>query len=49
MARILKSHKNYFYDFFQIQDEKTKSKIVYVINLVLELDFVSKEYYEEKS
>jgi phage-related protein len=49
MSRALKFYKHYFYDFYNEQDEKTRAKILYVINLVLELKIVPKTYLKRIS
>ncbi len=49
MSRELKFYKHYFYDFYYEQDAKTRAKILYVINLVLELEIVPKIYLKRIS
>ena len=44
MSRELKFYKHYFHEFYYEQDAKTRAKILYVLNLVLELKIVPKPY-----
>ena len=47
MAHYLKFFKSYFDDFIEVQDKKTKIKIISVINLVIEWDRIPGEYLKK--
>ena len=49
MSRELRFHKHYFHDFYNEQDEKTRAKILFILNLVLELEIVPKTYLKRIS
>jgi len=49
MSRELKFYKHYFHEFYYEQDAKTRAKILYVLNLVLELKIVPKPYLKRIS
>lgn len=46
MARKIIFYENYFMDFYQKQDEKTKGKIQYVLEIVKQVDRVPKKFME---
>lgn len=47
MAYLLNTFKNYFDDFLQIQEKRTKIKIISIINLIIEFDRVPGEYLKK--
>jgi len=49
MSRELKFHKHYFHEFYYQQDAKTRAKILYVLNLVLDLEIVPRTYLKKIS
>lgn len=44
MNRQIIFYKNYFLDFFKVQDEKVKSKIKNVLELIKQVDSVPKKF-----
>lgn len=49
MSRNLKFFKRYFHEFYDKQDHNTRAKILYVINLVLDLKIVPKTFFKRIS
>jgi putative component of toxin-antitoxin plasmid stabilization module len=49
MNRNLKFFKLYFHEFYDKQDHNTRAKILYVINLVLDLKIVPKTFFKRIS
>ena len=49
MNRELRFYKHYFHEFYNEQDQKTRDKILFVLNLVLELEIVPKIYLKRIS
>jgi len=49
MKRKIIFHKNYFIDFYKIQDEKVKLKIQYVFELIKQVDRVPEKFLKHLS
>lgn len=49
MSRIIEFYENHFLDFYKVQDEKIKSKIKNVIELIKQVDRVPEKFLKHLS
>ncbi|KAF2512607.1 type II toxin-antitoxin system RelE/ParE family toxin [Flavobacterium foetidum] len=49
MARTIIFHKNHFIEFYQVQNEKVKLKIQYVLELIKQVDRVPEKFLKHVS
>ena len=49
MSRVIEFYENHFLDFYKVQDEKVKSKIKNVLELIKQVDRVPEKFLKHLS